>query len=136
MINAGKYTRQAYYDALNGISVDVFKEDVPASHSGNFVVVRLESQTGTGNNDIFIYKPVVIIEVVAIGINSVTPEIADDIYSEVMTRLKPLPSSTLVLADGQHVSMRPGEPTYLTEDDGTKRYHRIISRWQNVIQSS
>jgi hypothetical protein len=134
LINADKIIRQAYYDALNGnISVSVYKEDVDPAETGNYVVVRLESTTGVPNNQSFITRPVVIIDIVTRFSNVINPDTVEDIDQEIKTVLKPLVTSVIQLDNVQLSGMSTGEVNYLTEDDGTDKYYRKIVRYQNRI---
>lgn len=137
MINAAKYIRQAYYAALNGNvpNASIYKEDAPIQQSGNYIVVRVESQTDDSTNHCFTHLPVVILDIVTPHNDYIDPDIVEAIDEAVQSILKPTVENVLDLsANGlQHVYLKPGEPTYLSEDDGTKRYYRKITRYFNRI---
>lgn len=132
MINKEKYVRQAFYDALTGnISVEVFKEDVPADQKAPYVLIRIEGNADRSNNHGFNGMVVVLLETVASFKNAIDPDVVDSIDEEITTTAKPEPHSTLSLGGGlQMASMKPTQSNYVQEDDGVDRYHRKITRWE------
>lgn len=134
MNNVSKLLRQAYYDLLNGISVDVYKEDVPKGEESHHVVIRIEGETDDSNRKGFINNPVVITEVVGVFSNSINPDVVDDIDQEIREILLPTNGAIEISASGIGINLiRCLNSEYLNEDDGTKRYYRKITRWQQRV---
>jgi hypothetical protein len=134
MSSVSKKLRQAYYDLLNGISVEVYKEDVPKSESSHHVVIRVEGETDDSNRKGFINNPVVITEVVGVFSNSVNPDVVDDIDNEIHGRLLPTNGAIEISASGIGINLiRCLNSEYINEYDGTKRYYRKITRWQQRV---
>jgi hypothetical protein len=131
MINVTNRVMRAWYTMLNGnISVPVYRVDAPASEEGNFVLLRVESETDRTNNAKFVTNPVIITEVVTKYKVAIKDGDAADIDSEIATLLFPsigqlgLPAQS----DIQITEVKRTNATYLPEDDGTFRYHRLITR--------
>lgn len=132
MINVTNKVLKAWYELLNGnISVPVYRIDAPATETGNYVLLRVESDTNTPNNHKWIDNPVIITEVVTKFQTMINASLAGDIDSEIAELLFPeLPGQHALPAqdDIQIVSVQRRDATYLPEDDGTNRYHRLITR--------
>jgi hypothetical protein len=134
MNNVSKKLRQAYYDLLNGISVEVYKEDVPKGENSHHVVIRVESETDDSNRKGFINYPVVITEVVGVFQSSVNPDTVEDIDDEIREILLPANGAIEIAASGIGINLiRCLDSHYISEDDGTKRYYRKITRWQQRV---
>lgn len=134
MDNVSKIIRQAYYDALDGnISVNVYKEDVPFDEANHHVVIRIESETDGTHKAGFVTNPIVITDVIGVFTSSIDPDVVDDIDGEIRAILKPDVSATLVSSGVLISNIRPVTSTIISEDDGTKRYYRKITRWEQRI---
>lgn len=134
MNNVSKKLRQAYYDLLNGISVEVYKEDVPKSEHSHHVVIRVESETDDSNRKGFINYPVVVTEVVGVFDSSVDPDEVEDIDQEIRNILLPSSGAIAISASGLGINMiRCLDSHYTSEDDGRKRYYSKITRWQQRV---
>lgn len=135
MNNVSKQIRQAYYNALNGnISVNVYKEDTPETEEDHHVVIRVESETGTAHSSGYVTNPVVVVEIVGVFLNSVDPDEVDDIDDEIKAILKPdVHTRTFNIAGIQVSNIKAESSTLISEDDGTKRYYRKITRWTQRI---
>jgi hypothetical protein len=137
MNNVSKHIRQAYYDALNGISVEVYKEDVPEGYSDHHVVIRVESETDDSNRGGFITNHIVITDVVGVFSNSVDPDVVDDIDNEIRNILLPVNGALEISASGIQIrNVRAESSSTFSEDDGTKRYFRKVTRWTQRISHS
>lgn len=131
-INVGNRLLKAWMQLLDGnLSVGVFRTDAPAGYNGNYVLVRLESDTDNSNNHSFVSNPVVVTEVVTKFKTIIDDSVAGDIDDEVSQLLHPttpghhnLPAQD----DIQIVFVTRRDATYISEDDGTDRYHRLITR--------
>lgn len=131
---------KAWYELLSGnISVPVYRTDAPASQEGNYVLLRVESDSDSTNNSKFVSNPVIITEVVTKFKAAIDDGVAAEIDDEI--------GSLLFDAPGQHnlpeqddiqiTQVTRQNVTYLPEDDGTFRYHRLITRnVHRVVQLS
>ena len=131
MKNVNGQILKAWYQLLNGnISVPVYRTDAPSNETGNYVLLRVESDLERSNNHSFVTAPVIITEVVAKFSASIDDGIAIEIDNEIGMALKSrtgthnLPSQDNV----EIVDVRRSNATYINEDDGTYRYHRLITR--------
>ena len=131
MINVTNRVLKAWYELLNGnLSVPVYRVDAPATEEGNYVLLRVESNSDTPNNHKFISRPVVITEVVTKFSVMIDDSLAGDIDEEIGGLLYSSPSVHNLPAqdDIQIIHVQRQDATYLPEDDGTFRYHRLITR--------
>lgn len=138
MNNVSKQIRQAYYNALNGnISVEVFKEDMPLDYANHHVFIRIEGETNKQHSSGFVTNPIVITEAIGVFSNSVDPDIVDDIDNEIRQILLPDVGTRTFNVNGIQISnIKVQSSTFLNEDDGTNRYYRKITRWQQRISHS
>lgn len=130
-INVTNLVLKAWWEMLNGnISVPVYRVDAPASEEGNYLLLRVESETDNSNNSKFVTNPVIITEVVTKYKVAIKDGDAADIDSEVATLLFPsvgqlgLPAQSGI----QITEVQRTNATYIPEDDGTFRYNRLITR--------
>lgn len=130
-INITNAVMKAWYELLNGnLTVPVYRVDAPASQEGNYVLLRVESESNRTNNSRFVTNPVVITEVVTKFAAAIDDGVAGDIDSEIADLLFPLVGqhSLPPQDDIQITDVIRANATYLPEDDGTFRYHRLITR--------
>jgi len=132
MINVGNRVLKAWYELLDGnTSVPVYRVDAPITETGNYILLRIESDSDTPNNQKFISNPVIITEVVTKFSTMIDDSIAGEIDEEIGELLFPTTVAQQALptqADIQITSVQRRDATYLQEDDGTYRYHRLITR--------
>lgn len=131
MINVTNKLMKAWYTMLNGfISVPVYRVDAPASEEGNYVLLRVESESDNSNNSKFVTNPVIITEVVTKYKVAIKDGDAADIDTEIAQLLFPtvgqlgLPSQAGI----QITEVQRLNATYIPEDDGTFRYNRLVTR--------
>lgn len=131
-INVTNKVMKAWYEMLTqgNLSVPVYRVDAPASEEGNYVLLRVESETDNSNNAKFVSNPVIITEVVTKYKVAIKDGDAADIDSEIATLLFPSVGQLGLPAqeDIQITEVFRTNATYLPEDDGTFRYHRLITR--------
>lgn len=121
----------SWYELLNGnISVPVYRTDAPSGFDGHYVLLRVESDTDSSNNQEFVTNPVIISEVVTKFAARIDDGLAIEIDSEIGIRLKSKSSTHNLPAqpDIQIVDVRRSNASYINEDDGESRYHRLITR--------
>lgn len=131
MINVVNKVLTAWYELLNGnISVPVYRVDAPPTEEGHYVILRAESSTPTLNNHKFVTNPVIITEVVTKFATRIDDSVANDIDNEISELLLPTASTHALPQqdDIQITSVIRQDQTYLPEDDGTFRYHTLITR--------
>lgn len=131
MINVGNRVLKAWYELLDGnTSVSVYRTDVPISETGNYILLRIESDSDTPNNHKFISNPVIITEVVTKFVTMIDDSLAATIDGEIAALLYSSPAQHNLPAqeDIQITSVQRRDATYLPEDDGTNRYYRLITR--------
>lgn len=123
---------KAWFILLDGnISVPVYCDDAPASEYGNYLLLRIESDSDTPNNHAWFNNPVLITEIVTKFETRVNYELAGEIDNEVSGLLFPgnVPNHALPAQAGiQITSVQRRDATYLPEDDGTFRYKRLVTR--------
>lgn len=131
MINVTNRVLKAWFELLNGnLSVPVYRTDAPSTEEGNYVLLRVESNSDTPNNHKFISNPVVITEVVTKFSIMIDDSLAGDIDEEIGELLYSSPAQHNLPSqdDIQITSVQRQDATYLPEDDGTFRYQRLITR--------
>ena len=132
MRNVTNKVVKAWYELLNGnLSVPVYRTDASATEAGNYVLLRVESDTDASNNQKFVSTPVVISEVVTKFSIMIDDSLAPDIDSEIADLLFPTTPGLHALPAQDDISISYVERrdiTYLPEDDGTNRYLRLITR--------
>lgn len=121
----------SWYQLLNGnISVPVCRTDAPSDYDGHYVIIRVESDNDRSNNQAFVTTPVIITEVVTKFGTRIDDGLAIEIDSEIGVLLKTKTGTHNLPAQGdiEIVEVRRSSATYINEDDGTNRYHRLITR--------
>jgi hypothetical protein len=135
LINPDGYTRQAYYNALNGaLAIEVYKEDAPVEEKGDYVVVSIEGRSDSSNNQGFAHEVVVILDIVTVFDSYIDPDKVESYDQQVQDILKPTVQAALDMSGAgfQLVHIQPGTPTYLKEQD-SRKYYRKITRYINHI---
>lgn len=131
MINVSNKVMKAWYEMLDGnISVPVYRTDAPPDETGHYILLRVESDNDNSNNQRNISQPVIITEVVTKFSSRIDDSVAVEIDNEIALLLSSKPSThNLPSQDGIAVtSVVRTNATYLNEDDGTFRYHRLVTR--------
>lgn len=139
MINVAHKILTAWSQLLDrNISCKVYRTSVPASETGNYVVLRMESETDRTNNSRYVTAPVIITEVVCVFKTMIDDSVAPGIDSEITELLFSSPAQhNLPPQDGISITdVRRLNATYLDEDDGTFKYHRIITRNIHRVQQT
>ena len=132
MINVTNRLLKAWFELLDGnLSVPVYRYDAPATETGNYVLLRIESDSDDSNNQRFVSTPVVITEVITKFSTMINDSLAGEIDEEIGEFLYPTTPGHHALPaqdDIQIVSVTRRDATYLPEDDGTNRYLRLVTR--------
>ena len=130
MNNVTNKVLKAWFELLNGkISVPVYRTDAPPD-AINYVLLRAESETDKTNNAKFVTAPVIITEVVCLFNARIDDSLAPGIDDEIAGLLFSAPGkNSLPIQSGIQISgVHRLNATYLPEDDGTFRIHRLITR--------
>lgn len=123
----------AWFTALDGqISVPVYKEMAPQSETGNYVIIRPESQTTTKNKGGFFSTVVIICEIVTVHNTTVNTKTVNDIDSEITAIILPTPSTNGLITDCKVSTINLQTANYLLED-ADKLYYSKISRYEHLI---
>lgn len=138
MRNVTKKLVNSYWELLNGsLSVPVYIESVPESETGNYVLLRVEGETNVDENaKTWIKEIVVILDIVTVFDNMIDTSVVDDIDAEIGVLLAATPYSghNLAAQTGMQINRVTDESSeYLQEDDGTYKYYRKITRYNNLI---
>ena len=132
MINVTNRLLKAWFELLDGnLSVPVYRYDAPATETGNYVLLRVESDSDDSNNQRFVSTPVVITEVITKFSTMINDSLAGEIDEEIGELLYPTTPAHHTLpiqAENQTISFTRQDATYLPEDDGTNRYLRLVTR--------
>ena len=137
MRNVTNQILKAWFELLDqNISVPVYRTDAPPNETGNYVLLRVESETDKTNNSRWVTQPVIITEIVCrFGIridDSVAPGIDDEIAQLLFSA--PGANSLPVQSNIFITDVRRQNATYINEDDGTFRIHRLITRNLHRVQ--
>lgn len=132
MISVLNSLLNSWYQLLNGnVNVPVYRVDAPASAT-DYVVLRVESESDASNNSRDVTNPVIITEVVTRFDSGelINETAAHDIDGMIAGLLFPTVGKHNLQAQGgiQITSVRRTDATILSEDDGSYRYYRIVTR--------
>lgn len=126
-MSAAKNILQTIYELLNGnISVNVYKNDVAQDETENYVVLYMEGGADDSTKSHRVERPVLIVDVVTFFVNSIDPDIAEDIDTEIENILRPT-TTTYISSDVHITNFKRQNYEYITEPDGTT--YRKVSRW-------
>ncbi len=133
MINVGAKLLTAWYQCIGaGLPVPVYTLDAAPDNenNGNYVLLRIESETNQTNNQKFVTSPVLISEVVMRYSVRADYEPANNIDSLIGQLVNPTPALHGLPAQTgiKIIDVRRDSSTTLVEDDGTFIYYRIITR--------
>ena len=131
--------KYSWWQMLSGaLSVPVYKDAVPLSEAGNYVLVRGEGSTNIDpTNTGFFRSAVIIVEIVTkfpvIGNSAVASAISTQINNTILFS----PNSYNINVSGFQI-------TYLTlqtedeiyEDDNSEKIFRIIKRFEHIVNQN
>lgn len=128
-----------WYKTLDGsISVPVYKDAVPITETGNYVLIRSESASQTNlNNSAFFQSAVIIVDILTkfntLANSKVASQIAQEIYDLVI--LSPN-SFGITIPDHQITQITIQSETELYDDDGAGKIYRYIIRYEHFINQN
>lgn len=136
--NALYQLKTAWFQAIDGISVPVYKDAVPLSESGNYVYIRAEGSTDRElNNSAFFRSAVIVVDIftqfATIGQSKAAYDIAQEIDDIII--LSPN-SFGITLADFQITQLTVQSETELYEDDGSVKTFRVIKRYEHFLNQN
>lgn len=128
-----------WYKALYGvISVPVYKDAVPISENGNYVLIRSEGSTPTElNNSAFFQSAIIIVDIFTKFATIANSKTAYDIAQEVLDEIILSPNSYgITLPDHQITQITVQSETELYEDDGAEKTYRLIQRFEHILNQN
>lgn len=137
--NALYQLKTQWYQTLNGVlSVDVYKDAVPISETGNFVLIRSEGSVDTElNNSAFFRSAIIVIEIFTQFSTIANSKTAYDIAQEIDNLVIFSPNSFGInLADFQVTQITVQSENELYEDDGAAKIFRIIKRYEHILNQN
>jgi hypothetical protein len=128
-----------WYKALDGvISVPVYKDSVPLSENGNYVLIRSEGSTSTElNNSAFFQSAIIIVDIFTKFANIGNSKTAYDIAQEIDDEIILSPNSFgITLPNHQITQITVQSETELYEDDGAEKTFRVIIRYEIILNQN
>jgi len=140
-MNTMEKLRNAWYALLNGgiiynsVAVDVYKEDVPETEDGHYVLIRAESEIDTSNKQNFRSDSVVIVDIVTSFENNVNSSVVESIDGQIQALIfNGPPLNRLSVQSGmQIINVKAETTSYLPQEDGSKKFYRKVSRYRHTI---
>lgn len=137
--NALYQLKTEWYQTLNGdISVNVYKDAVPVTETGNYVLIRAEGSTDTElNNSAFFRSAVIVVDIFTMFPTIANSKTAYDIAQEIDDLIILSPNSFgITLTDFQITQITVQSETELYEDDGAAKVFRVIKRYEHFINQN
>lgn len=140
MNNVAPQVLEAWYIHLTSTGYPVFRADGVPVEETSYILLRIESDSRRANQHRFFTRPVMITEVVArfpgAGAIDDTVALAIDNTIGVFVYATPDKHSLPAIAGIKIVKVESQDKQYLTEDDGTFKYHRIITRHVHTVEQT
>lgn len=135
MIDVQDKLMTAWVELLDGsISVPVYDTSVPDTHSGNYVVLRLESETEQPISSRYWTKPVMVVDIITVFQTVIDPKIARGIANEIAGLVGVMEGVSLPEQTGMQIGNVYKVSTIPIEEfDGSKYYYRIVARYKHDI---
>lgn len=134
MRNDVKPLLDAYATCLAGI-LPVYQVSVDDKQTGNYILLRMESETDLSDKNKFVTSPVIIIDIVTRHEGAIDASVVEGYDNEVRQAIWPTRRTT-GLADwiGAQVTMVNFEgANYIDSFDGARYEHRKITRLSNRL---
>lgn len=128
-----------WYKALNGeLSVPVYKDSVPLSENGNYVLIRSEGSTsGDLNNSAFFQSAIIVVDILTMFANIGNSKTAYDIAQEIDDLIILSPNSFgITLTNHQITQITVQSETELYEDDGSVKTFRLLIRYEHILNQN
>ena len=128
-----------WYKALNGeLSVPVYKDSVPLSENGNYVLIRSEGSTsGDLNNSAFFQSAIIVVDILTMFANIGNSKTVYDIAQEIDDLIILSPNSFgITLTNHQITQITVQSETELYEDDGAEKTFRLLLRYEHILNQN
>lgn len=128
-----------WYQVLTGdISVPVYKDAVPLSENGNYVLIRSEGSTDRElNNSAFFRSAIIIVDILTKFATIGNSKTAYDIAQEIDDLVILSPNSFgITLNDFQITQITVQSEDEIYEDDGSEKIFRVIKRYEHFINQN
>lgn len=138
MINTSGSLLTAWFNLLDGnIGYDVYKEDAPEIAPDNYVIIRVEGGAGVMNKRSFADEVTVIVDIVTTFENNVDRSVCETIDNTICGLVFTGVQDNLTNpANVQIHNVKREGYSYLTEEDGVKKYYRKVSRWTQYVHQT
>ncbi len=129
----------SWFNLLNGqLSFDskevkVYPGDPANEDYAHHVILRGESETDQSNGSSFMTNTIVTVDIISVHPVSINKRVANNIDDQIRELLFPTRQCALVTTGFQILNVRPESANYLEDDDGTRKYHRKITRFYHLI---
>jgi hypothetical protein len=135
MIDTMAETVDAWYARLNGaLSVSVFIESAPDSHTGDYVLLRAESESNNSTKAYYGRNTIVITDIVTFHQNMINTRKVDEINGEIVSLILPSPGGHELSVSGFQISnIQVENSAYLQEDNGQSKIFRKSVRYNHLI---
>jgi hypothetical protein len=137
--NALYQIKTEWYQTLNGqLSVSVYKDAVPITETGNFVLLRAEGSTDRElNNSAFFRSAILVVEIFTQFPTIANSKTAYDIAQEIDDLVMLSPNSYgITLTDFQITQLTVQSESELYEDDGAVKVFRVVKRYEHIINQN
>lgn len=137
--NALYQIKTEWYQTLNGeLSVNVYKDAVPVTEVGNFVLLRAEGSTDRElNNSAFFRSAILVVDIFTQFPTIANSKTAYNIAQEIDDLIMLSPNSFgITLPDFQITQLTVQSETELYEDDGAEKIFRVIKRYEHILNQN
>jgi hypothetical protein len=132
--------KTAWYTQIKNLVTNrtVYKDAVPLSENGNYILIRSEGASQTDlNNSAFFQSAIIVLDIVTKFTNIGNSKIAYDILNEINTVFLPTPNANiLVLADHQVTQITVQSESEFYEDDGGGKIFRLVVRYEHILNQN
>lgn len=120
--------------SYSGTEVKVYPGDPDNADYSHHIIIRAESENDRSNKHSFSKSAVVIIEIVTIHSVKINKSIVNNISDQVTQLVFPTRKQALPVLNGlQITNVIPESATFLEEDDGVRKYHRKLIRFNHRV---
>lgn len=116
----------------------IYKDAVPLSENGNYILIRSEGASQTDlNNSAFFQSAIIVLDIVTKFTNIANSKVAYDILNEINLILIPSPNSNIfVLPDHQVTQVTIQSESEFYEDDGGGKVFRLLVRYEHILNQN
>lgn len=132
--------KTAWYQQIknNVAGVNVFKDSVPLTTEGNYVLIRSEGTTPTElNNSEFFTTVIIVLEILTKFVNIGNSKTAYDILNSINAVMIPTPNTNpIIIPYHQVTQITVQSESELYEDDGAEKVFRLIVRYEHILNQN